>query len=188
MHAMKNIYEKFQESNLRPIVITVAQTNYLSICANGNLTDSNYKQNIDLITKMSVAVKEYGQKQQIPQAENFEIGYLEVIWYERDDAKYELLIAQPQWLDKAHYKTILASMLDLDSKLLNVTLKQMSEGKCVQILSSAVQKHKNHANNKLQMYCNQHQLTINQDKYHEIYITAPNGTLTKTLIRYQLID
>ncbi len=190
----------------KPEIVEVPEFKFLTINGEGSPADKLFTECIGTLYPLAYAIKMLPKKMDVKPTGYFDFTVypLEGVWDINDDAKknfsgtinmedlvYQLMIRQPDFVDKGFY----CEMLDYvkkkkpNSLLDKVEFKSISEGKCVQMLHLGKFEDEPASFEKMELFAKSERLTRFSKVHREIYLSdtrrvAPEKL--KTVLRFQV--
>lgn len=193
----KEYKKQYDASTKRIDVIDVPEFNFIMVDGIGNPTVDEFKLKAEALHILSKAIKDYF-KQEMDLL--YLISPLEGLWDTYDNSqfdvtrkkmiKFTLMIAQPKLLDEKTFEKIKEYVVTKKDNpfIVDVYLKRMSEGRCVQMLHKGAYNTEIHTTKQIMEY-----ITIQGMKlvglHHEIYLNDPDKVAVdklKTIVRYAI--
>lgn len=193
----KEYKKQYDASSKRIDIVDVPEFNFIMIDGIGNPQVEEFKLKSKALHILSKAIKDY-----FKETEDllYLVSPLEGLWDTYDNnhfdvsrkkmIKFTLMIAQPKALTEEVFEKIkehVASKKD-NPFILDIYLKRMTEGKCVQMLHRGAYHTEIDTTKKIMEY-----ITIQGMKlmglHHEIYLNDPEKVATeklKTIVRYAI--
>jgi len=191
-------YKKQYDASTKKIdIVDIPEFNFLMVDGIGNPNVEEFKLKSEALHILSKAIKDYFKD------ENdllYLISPLEGLWDTYDNSqfdvtrkkmiKFKLMMAQPKILDEDTFEKIKESVAEKKDNpyILDVYLKRMTEGKCVQMLHKGAYNMEINTTKQIMEY-----ITIQGMKldgfHHEIYLNSPDKVATeklKTIVRYAI--
>ena len=191
-------YKKQYDASTKKIdIVNVPEFNFIMVDGIGNPNVEEFKLKSQALHILSKAIKDYFKEEMDLL---YLISPLEGLWDTYDNSqfdvtrkqmiKFTLMIAQPKALNEETFEKIkeqVASKKD-NPYLLDVYLKKMTEGKCVQMLHKGAYNTEINTTKRIMEY-----ITIQGMKlvglHHEIYLNDPEKVSKeklKTIVRYAI--
>lgn len=193
----KEYKKQYDASTKRIDVVDVPEFNFIMIDGIGNPNVEEFKLKSEALHILSKAIKDYFK-------EELDVLYLvsplEGLWDTYDNEqfdvtrkkyiKFTLMMAQPKALDTATFEKIKEHVAERkdNSYILDVYLKKMKEGRCVQMLHKGAYNTEINSTKQIMEY-----ITIQGMKlvglHHEIYLNDPEKVTKdklKTIVRYAI--
>ena len=191
----KEYKKQYDASSKRIDIVDVPEFNFIMIDGIGNPNVEEFKLKSEALHILSKAIKDYF-KQEMDLL--YLLSPLEGLWDTYDNSqfdvtrkkmiKFTLMIAQPKALDEKTFEMIkeyIATRKD-NPYLVDVYLKKMSEGQCVQMLHKGAYNTEINTTKQIMEY-----ITVQNMKliglHHEIYLNDPqkvSADKLKTIVRY----
>lgn len=193
----KEYKKQYDASTKRIDLVDVPEFNFIMVDGIGNPTVEEFKLKSKALHILSKAIKDYFKEEMDLL---YLISPLEGLWDTYDNSqfdvtrkqmiKFTLMIAQPKALNEETFEKIkehVAAKKD-NPYLLDVYLKKMTEGKCVQMLHKGAYNTEINTTKQIMEY-----ITIQGMKliglHHEIYLNDPEKVVKeklKTIVRYAI--
>ena len=193
----KEYKKQYDASTKRIDLVDVPEFNFIMVDGIGNPNVEEFKLKSQALHILSKAIKDYFKEEMDLL---YLISPLEGLWDTYDNSqfdvtrkqmiKFTLMIAQPKALNEETFEKIkeqVASKKD-NPYLLDVYLKKMTEGKCVQMLHKGAYNTEINTTKRIMEY-----ITIQGMKrvglHHEIYLNDPEKVSKeklKTIVRYAI--
>lgn len=193
----KEYKKQYDASTKRIDLVNVPEFNFIMVDGIGNPTVEEFKLKSEALHILSKAIKDYFKEEMDLL---YLISPLEGLWDTYDNSqfdvtrkqmiKFTLMIAQPKVLNEETFEKIkehVAAKKD-NPYLLDVYLKKMTEGKCVQMLHKGAYNTEINTTKQIMEY-----ITIQGMKlvglHHEIYLNDPEKVAKeklKTIVRYAI--
>jgi len=193
----KEYKKQYDASTKRIDLVEVPEFNFIMVDGIGNPTVEEFKLKSEALHILSKAIKDYFK-------EKMDLLYLisplEGLWDTYDNSqfdvtrkqmiKFTLMVAQPKILDEETFENIKEHVAAKKSNpyILDVYLKRMTEGKCVQMLHKGAYNTEINTTKQIMEY-----ITIQGMKliglHHEIYLNDPEKVAKeklKTIVRYAI--
>lgn len=193
----KEYKKQYDASTKRIDVVDVPEFNFIMVDGIGNPNVEEFKLKAEALHILSKAIKDYF-KQELDLL--YLISPLEGLWDTYDNSqfdvtrkkmiKFTLMMAQPKVLNEHTFEMIKeqAAMKKDNPYLVDVYLKKMTEGKCVQMLHRGAYNTEINTTKQIMEY-----ITIQGMKlvglHHEIYLNDPEKNIPeklKTIVRYAI--
>ncbi|MDE6952388.1 MAG: GyrI-like domain-containing protein [Erysipelotrichales bacterium] len=193
----KEYKKQYDASTKRIDVIDVPEFNFIMVDGIGNPNVDEFKLKSEALHILSKAIKDYLRDEMDLL---YLISPLEGLWDTYDNSqfdvtrkkmiKFTLMIAQPKLLDEQTFEHIKENVIEKKDNpyILDVYLKKMTEGKCVQMLHRGAYNTEINTTKQIMEY-----ITIQGMKlsglHHEIYLNDPEKVVKdklKTIIRYAI--
>lgn len=193
----KEYKKQYDASTKRIDVVDVPEFNFIMVDGIGNPNVEEFKLKAEALHILSKAIKDYF-KQELDLL--YLISPLEGLWDTYDNSqfdvtrkkmiKFTLMMAQPKVLNEHTFEMIKeqAAMKKDNPYLVDVYLKKMTEGKCVQMLHKGAYNTEINTTKQIMEY-----ITIQGMKlvglHHEIYLNDPEKNIPeklKTIVRYAI--
>lgn len=191
----KEYKKQYDASSKRIDIVDVPEFNFIMIDGIGNPNVEEFKLKSEALHILSKAIKDYF-KQEMDLL--YLLSPLEGLWDTYDNSqfdvtrkkmiKFTLMIAQPKALDEKTFEMIkeyIATRKD-NPYLVDVYLKRMCEGQCVQMLHKGAYNTEINTTKQIMEY-----ITVQNMKliglHHEIYLNDPQKVSPdklKTIVRY----
>jgi len=189
--------KQYDASTKRIDLVDVPEFNFIMVDGIGNPNVEEFKLKSEALYILSKAIKDY-MKQEMDLL--YLISPLEGMWDTYDNSqfdvtrkkmiKFTLMIAQPKVLDEKTFEMVkekVAAKKD-NPYILDVYLKRITEGKCVQMLHKGAYNTEINTTKQIMEY-----ITIQGMKlvglHHEIYLNDPEKVSKdklKTIVRYAI--
>lgn len=193
----KEYKKQYDASTKRIDIVDVPEFNFIMIDGIGNPNVEEFKLKSEALHILSKAIKDYF-KQEMDLL--YLMSPLEGLWDTYDNSqfdvtrkkmiKFTLMIAQPKALDEKTFEMIkeyIATRKD-NPYLVDVYLKKMTEGQCVQMLHKGAYNTEINTTKQIMEY-----ITVQNMKliglHHEIYLNDPQKVSVdklKTIVRYAI--
>ncbi len=189
--------KQYDASTKRIDVVDVPEFNFIMVDGIGNPNVEEFKLKAEALHILSKAIKDYF-KQELDVL--YLISPLEGLWDTYDNSqfdvtrkkmiKFTLMMAQPKVLNEKTFEMIKeqVSIKKDNPYLVDVYLKKMTEGKCVQMLHKGAYNTEINTTKQIMEY-----ITIQGMKlvglHHEIYLNDPEKNVPeklKTIVRYAI--
>lgn len=189
--------KQYDASSKRIDVVDVPEFNFMMIDGIGNPHVEEFKLKSEALYILSKAVKDYLRDEMDLL---YLIAPLEGVWDTYDNSQFDvtrkkmirftLMIAQPKVLDEKTFESIKVRIAEKKDNpyILDVYLKRMTEGKCVQMLHRGAYNQEINTTKQIMEY-----ITIQGMKlsgmHHEIYLNDPekiSQEKLKTIVRYAI--
>lgn len=193
----KEYKKQYDASTKRIDIVDVPEFNFIMVDGIGNPNVEEFKLKSDALHILSKAIKDYFK-------EELDVLYLisplEGLWDTYDNEqfdvtrkkyiKFTLMMAQPKALDIATFEKIKEHVAERKDNpyILDVYLKKMKEGRCVQMLHKGAYNTEINSTKQIMEY-----ITIQGMKlvglHHEIYLNDPEKVTKdklKTIVRYAI--
>lgn len=193
----KEYKKQYDASTKRIDIVDVPEFNFIMVDGIGNPNVEEFKLKSDALHILSKAIKDYFK-------EELDVLYLisplEGLWDTYDNEqfdvtrkkyiKFTLMMAQPKALDIATFEKIKEHVAERKDNpyILDVYLKKMKEGRCVQMLHKGAYNTEINSTKQIMEY-----ITIQGMKlvglHHEIYLNDPEKVAKdklKTIVRYAI--
>lgn len=193
----KEYKKQYDASTKRIDVVDVPEFNFIMVDGIGNPNVDEFKLKSEALYILSKAIKDYLRDEMDLL---YLISPLEGLWDTYDNSqfdvtrkkmiKFTLMIAQPKLLDEQTFEHIKENVIEKKDNpyILDVYLKKMTEGKCVQMLHRGAYNTEINTTKQIMEY-----ITIQGMKlsglHHEIYLNDPEKVVKdklKTIIRYAI--
>lgn len=193
----KEYKKQYDASTKRIDVVDVPEFNFIMVDGIGNPNVDEFKLKSEALHILSKAIKDYLRDEMDLL---YLISPLEGLWDTYDNSqfdvtrkkmiKFTLMIAQPKLLDEQTFEHIKENVIEKKDNpyILDVYLKKMTEGKCVQMLHRGAYNTEINTTKQIMEY-----ITIQGMKlsglHHEIYLNDPEKVVKdklKTIIRYAI--
>ncbi len=196
----KKLYKSAYNPKKQYEIIDIPTLQFLSIKGQGNPNNSNdYAECVGALFSLSYGLKFQSKKKY---QKDYVVGPLEGLWWaddmndfitrNKEKWKWEMLIWQPDWINKDDFNLILEQTKNKkpNPKLNEVELKTIDEGICVQIL------HIGSYDDEAPVLAKMHDEFIPQNGFkmrglhHEIYISDPRKCAPeklKTILRQPVL-
>ncbi len=196
----KKLYKSAYNPQKQYEIIEIPTLQFLSIKGQGNPNNSNdYAECVGALFSLSYGLKFQSKKKY---QKDYVVGPLEGLWWaddmndfitrNKEKWKWEMLIWQPDWINKDDFNLILEQTKNKkpNPKLNEVELKTIDEGLCVQIL------HIGSYDDEAPVLAKMHDEFIPQNGFkmrglhHEIYISDPRKCAPeklKTILRQPVL-
>lgn len=193
----KEYKKQYDASSKRIDIVDVPEFNFIMVDGIGNPNVEEFKLKSEALHILSKAIKDYF-KQELDLL--YLLSPLEGLWdtYDNDQfdvtrkkyIKFTLMMAQPKVLNEETFEMIKGQVIAKKDNpyLVDVYLKKMREGKCVQMLHRGAYNTEIDTTTQIMEY-----ITIQGMKlvgfHHEIYLNDPEKIATdklKTIVRYAI--
>ena len=193
----KEYKKQYDASSKRIDIVDVPEFNFIMVDGIGNPNVEEFKLKSEALHILSKAIKDYF-KQELDLL--YLLSPLEGLWdtYDNDQfdvtrkkyIKFTLMMAQPKVLNAETFEMIKGQVIAKKDNpyLVDVYLKKMREGKCVQMLHRGAYNTEIDTTTQIMEY-----ITIQGMKlvgfHHEIYLNDPEKIATdklKTIVRYAI--
>lgn len=193
----KEYKKQYDASTKRIDLVDVPEFNFIMVDGIGNPTVEDFKLKSEALHILSKAIKDYFKDEMDLL---YLISPLEGLWDTYDNSqfdvtrkkmiKFTLMIAQPKVLNEETFEKIKEQVASKKSNpyILDVYLKKMTEGKCVQMLHKGAYNTEINTTKQIMEY-----ITIQGMKlvglHHEIYLNDPQKVAKeklKTIVRYAI--
>ncbi|MFZ7120893.1 MAG: GyrI-like domain-containing protein [Eubacteriaceae bacterium] len=205
---MKHEWRKYEKNiylpNKNPVFLEVPSYNYFTIKGKGNPNDEFFSQYIGVLYSLSYAVRMSYKDINPPNGYyEYTVYPLEGIWdidnkedyvegqINKDNLIFELMIRQPDFVDKSFAKEIIEKVkLKKPHALLDkIEYKEIEDGQCVQILHKGSYDNERDSFIKMDDYCIENALERLSMIHREIYLNDARKTepeKLKTVLRYKV--
>ncbi len=199
----KNLY--LPKNN--PEVVDVPEMKFISLCGDGSPADQKFTEIIGTLYSLAYGIKMLPKKMEVKPNGYFDFTVypLEGVWDINEDAKktftgtvnkedfvYQIMIRQPNFVDKSFYQNILETVkVKKPNPLLDlVEFKTISEGKCIQMLHLGSYDDEPISFEKMEGFAQDEGFTRMSKVHREIYLSdarkvAPEKL--KTVLRFQIM-
>lgn len=193
----KEYKKQYDASTKRIDLVDVPEFNFIMVDGIGNPNVDEFKSKSKALHILSKAIKDYFKEEMDLL---YLISPLEGLWDTYDNSqfdvtrkqmiKFTLMIAQPKALNEETFEKIKEHVVAKKDNpyLLDVYLKRMTEGKCVQMLHKGAYNTEINTTKQIMEY-----ITIQGMKliglHHEIYLNDPEKVVKeklKTIVRYAI--
>ena len=193
----KEYKKQYDASSKRIDIVDIPEFNFIMVDGIGNPNVEEFKLKSEALHILSKAIKDYF-KQELDLL--YLLSPLEGLWdtYDNDQfdvtrkkyIKFTLMMAQPKVLNEETFEMIKGQVIAKKDNpyLVDVYLKKMREGKCVQMLHRGAYNTEIDTTTQIMEY-----ITIQGMKlvgfHHEIYLNDPEKIATdklKTIVRYAI--
>lgn len=193
----KEYKKQYDASTKRIDLVDVPEFNFIMVDGIGNPNVEEFKLKSEALHILSKAIKDYFKEEMDLL---YLISPLEGLWDTYDNnhfdvtrkkmIKFTLMIAQPKILDEDTFEKIKVNVAEKKDNpyIVDVYLKRMTEGKCVQMLHKGAYNMEINTTKQIMEY-----ITIQGMKlvgfHHEIYLNDPEKVATeklKTIVRYAI--
>lgn len=193
----KEYKKQYDASTKRIDLVDVPEFNFIMVDGIGNPNVEEFKLKSEALHILSKAIKDYFKEEMDLL---YLISPLEGLWDTYDNnhfdvtrkkmIKFTLMIAQPKLLDEDTFEKIKVNVTEKKDNpyIVDVYLKRMTEGKCVQMLHKGAYNMEINTTKQIMEY-----ITIQGMKlvgfHHEIYLNDPEKVATeklKTIVRYAI--
>lgn len=193
----KEYKKQYDASTKRIDLVDVPEFNFIMVDGIGNPTVEEFKLKSEALHILSKAIKDYFKEEMDLL---YLISPLEGLWDTYDNSqfdvtrkkmiKFTLMVAQPKVLNEETFENIKEEIAAKKGNpyILDVYLKKMTEGKCVQMLHKGAYNTEINTTKQIMEY-----ITIQGMKlvglHHEIYLNDPEKVAKeklKTIVRYAI--
>ncbi|QZO14568.1 GyrI-like domain-containing protein [Pseudoalteromonas piscicida] len=190
----------------KPEIIEVPEFNFITINGVGSPAESIFTECIGALYSVAYGIKMIPKKEESkpPGYFDFTVFPLEGIWDINDEAKkrfngtiakddlvYQLMIRQPEFVDKSFFKNILEIVKKKKANPLleQVKFESITDGKCIQMLHVGRFEDEPETFKKMETFAEENGLTRLSKVHREIYLSDARKVVPeklKTVLRFKV--
>ncbi len=189
----------------KPVIIDIPKFKYFSIKGEGNPNGDVFQECVEALYSLSYGVKMSYKKGMEPKDYfQYTVYPLEGVWdlndaakkvfdkgWSKDDLVYNVMIRQPDFVTQEFFNAILeqTKAKKPNSKLDEVQLLEITEGKCCQMLHIGSYDDEPASFEKMEAFCKEQGFERASKTHREIYLSDPRRTEAdklKTALRFMV--